>query len=294
MGKPVQAVGGGWARIGAGSTALLLLLGMVLSNVREHEVSMEQDGMAIGSGGMPISLSDDSSRSAPNPLLDALESSVEAARSLRQEMGGPSMRVSAGRAALRQLPAKERRRDTARAAETLQNYMAERAKENAEAADTLKNYMAQELHAAQSMQLAASQAPRMPEVSGMALGSGGRPLPMHLTEQKAAWKQNPQQKAQMLELFDRLSPETKKLLLSQKPGLNLSQAAAAVAKTIASSRNKAMRSRMQMLWNAQEKAPYNPMQDVSHFDAESWKVNKMIAAWQSKADTLPAGSYSDY
>lgn len=177
--------------------------------------------MAIGSGGMPLSLSSEGS-AEQNPLLDALESSVAAARSLRQEMGGPSMRVSAGRAALRQLPAKERQMDTRRAAETLQNYMAERAKENAEAAETLKNYMAQELHAAQAQ-----------KVSGMALGSGGRPLPMHLPKVK-------EQTAKMLQLFDSLSPKTKQLLLSQKPGLSLAQAAAAVEEKITSSRNKAV------------------------------------------------------
>ena len=46
----------------------------------------------------------------------------------------------------------------------------------------------------------------------------------------------------------------------------------------------------QMLWNAQETAPYNPMARVG----QSSKVNKMIMQWQSHADTEPAGSYSDY
>jgi len=55
-----------------------------------------------------------------------------------------------------------------------------------------------------------------------------------------------------------------------------------------------MSSRTQMLWNAQETAPYNPMEDVSEVQRQTEKVNKMISNWNSKADHAPAGSYSDY
>ena len=52
----------------------------------------------------------------------------------------------------------------------------------------------------------------------------------------------------------------------------------------------------QMLWNAQETAPYNPMTHSAH-DAELMrdkgrvaKVNSMIAQWNGQADTNPAGT----
>ena len=147
---------------------------------------------------------------ASNPFLDAMESSVLAARSLRQKMGGPSMRESVGRAQLHQLHAKQR------------------AAEEAAAAETLKNYEKQEEVAQASQQLAAE-----PQVSGMALGSGGRPMPMHLDAEAAnaaMWPAGAQTKAQhakMLALFDKLSPQTQQLLLNQKSGLTLQQAAAA-------------------------------------------------------------------
>jgi hypothetical protein len=280
----------------AGVGAVVLLVGVALSGVRQ-QAALEQDGMAIGSGGMPLSLdatqrpgADEGSgegRKIGNPLLNALESSVDAAREVRQEMGGTSMRMSAGRAALRRLPPTERRRDTARATQTLKNYMAQRAQDDAEARDTLNNYIAQEMRSAegaQSTQLAA-QAP--PEVSGMSLGSGGRPLPMHLPE-AVSWKQDPAQKAKMLALFDRLSPQTKQLLLDQQG--DLAEAVKKVEKQMMTSRSMRSSSRTEMLWNAQETAPYNPMQRVSHFDAESSKVNKMIARWNAGADRAPAGS----
>jgi hypothetical protein len=147
---------------------------------------------------------------ASNPFLDAMESSVLAARSLRQKMGGPSMRESVGRAQLHQLHAKQR------------------AAEEAAATETLKNYEKQEEAAQASQQLAAE-----PQVSGMALGSGGRPMPMHLdadAANAAMWPAGVQTKAQhakMLALFDKLSPQTQQLLLNQKLGLTLQQAAAA-------------------------------------------------------------------
>ncbi len=278
-----------------GSGALLVLLGVALSGVRQ-QAALEQDGMAIGSGGMPLSLdaddgADKGSKQGGNPFLNALESSVDAAREVRQEMGGTSMRMSAGRAALRRLPAQERRTDTARATQTLKDYVAQRSKEDAEARDTLNNYIAQEMRSArdaQSTQLAA----QAPELSGMSLGSGGRPLPMHLPE-PVSWKQDPTQKAKMLALFDRLSPQTKQLLLDQQG--DLAAAVEKVEKQMMTSRSShAMRSRTEMLWNAQKTGPYNPMQRVSHFDAESSKVNKMIANWNSGADRAPAGSYTDY
>ena len=114
---------------------------------------------------MPLSMNGDAPSVTPstNPFLDAMESSVQAARSLRQQMGGPSMRVSAGRAQLHQLPAGERAAETAAAAQTLQNYMAQEAAMQAQAPQQL-----------------AAQPAEEPEVSGMSLGSGGRPLPMHL------------------------------------------------------------------------------------------------------------------
>jgi len=52
-----------------------------------------------------------------NPFVAAMESTVTAARSLRQQMGGPSMRVAAGRAQLHQLSARERKTDTQQAAQ---------------------------------------------------------------------------------------------------------------------------------------------------------------------------------
>ena len=118
---------------------------------------------------------------------------------------------STQRAQLHQLPAKQR------------------AVEAAAAAATLKAYERQEeaLRAQASQQLAAT-----PEVSGMALGSGGRPLPMHLDVPAGADAQAKSQQAKMLALFDRLSPQTQHLLLQQKSGLSLQEAAAATERQI--------------------------------------------------------------
>lgn len=59
--------------------------------------------------------------------LDALRTSVDAARQARQNKGGPSMRVSAGRDQLQQLQQDERAADEAAAAAALQNYIAQEA-----------------------------------------------------------------------------------------------------------------------------------------------------------------------
>lgn len=224
--------------LAAGAAAIVVVVCLLASSqLAPQRLLLEQDGMAIGSGGMPLSMSggDDTAASAPasnpfldamdaqglratggnalasNPFLDAMESSVVAARSLRQQMGGPSMRESVGRAQLHQLPAKQRAVEAAAAAATLKAY------ERQEAA----------LRAQASQQLAAT-----PEVSGMALGSGGRPLPMHLDVPAGADAQAKSQQAKMLALFDRLSPQTQHLLLQQKSGLSLQEAAAATERQI--------------------------------------------------------------
>jgi len=104
-------------------------------------------------------------------------------------------------------------------------------------------------------------------------------------------KQGKAKDAKMLALFDKLSPETQQQLLHADPGLSLGEAAASVESNIRSGKAPdVMRSRTQMLWNAQKTAPYNPMQHMG----EAAKVNKMISMWNTKADTNPAGSYSDY
>jgi hypothetical protein len=125
---------------------------------------------------------------------------------------------------------------------------------------------------AEQAQILAQQ--KEPEVSGMSIGSGGRPLPMHLAVQAGINQFNfllkqttsisqfhfflsdtlyapcvfacvvltpesDEDKAErkahdskMLVLFDKLSPETQRLLLRQKPGLSLQESAAATARQI--------------------------------------------------------------
>ena len=68
----------------------------------QTRLAMEQDGMAMGSGGLPLAMGDDdangpAAQPTSNSFLDAIESSVTAARAVRQALGGPSMRVAAGR-----------------------------------------------------------------------------------------------------------------------------------------------------------------------------------------------------
>ena len=79
----------------------------------QTRLAMEQDGMAMGSGGLPLAKGDDNANGpavqpTSNAFLDAIESSVTAARAVRQALGGPSMRVAAGRSQLQQLPADKR------------------------------------------------------------------------------------------------------------------------------------------------------------------------------------------
>jgi len=204
----------------------ILAVGMVAlvasSHFKAQPLLLQQDamdGMAIGSGSMPLSMDSDSPApyaATTNPFVAAMESTVTAARSLRQQMGGPSMRVSAGRAQLHQLSANARKTDTEQAAQALKNYMAQEASLEAQA----------------PQQLAAAQSE--PEVSGMSLGSGGRPLPMHLDVPAVSQKQRKRHDAKMLALFDKLSPETQQLLVHAQPGLSLGEASAAVESHIRS------------------------------------------------------------
>lgn len=150
--------------LAAGAAAIVVGVCLLASSqLAPQRLLLEQDGMAIGSGGMPLSMSggDDTAASAPasnpfldamdaqglratggnalasNPFLDAMESSVVAARSLRQQMGGPSMRESVGRAQLHQLPAKQRAVEAAAAAATLKAYERQEAALRAQASQQL-------------------------------------------------------------------------------------------------------------------------------------------------------------
>lgn len=60
-------------------------------------------------------------------FLDAMRSSVDAAREARQGAGSTSVRVAEGRDQLEQMPSDERAADTAAAAQALQNYLAQEA-----------------------------------------------------------------------------------------------------------------------------------------------------------------------
>jgi len=60
-------------------------------------------------------------------FLDAIRSSVDAAREARQGAGSTSVRVAEGRDQLQQMPSDERAADTAAAAQALQNYLAQEA-----------------------------------------------------------------------------------------------------------------------------------------------------------------------
>ena len=60
-------------------------------------------------------------------FLDAVRSSIAAAREARQRVGSTSVRVAEGRDQLEQLPADERAADTAAAAHALKSYIAQEA-----------------------------------------------------------------------------------------------------------------------------------------------------------------------
>lgn len=98
-------------------TALLISAAAVVALVAclspaQNRLVLEQDGMAMGSGGLPLAMGEDDANGPEaqqtNEFLDAMESSVTAARAVRQALGGPSMRVATGRSQLDQLPADKR------------------------------------------------------------------------------------------------------------------------------------------------------------------------------------------